>query len=146
MRIVAINGIDDGGRPIKWAEFAARSKADAFAFAYGGEVVETEGNPSHLRNVEGEWVIQPRPQPRQSVIDYDALRTRFNDAEKSALVRYLRGVDANGDPRNPLMLEAYEAMMARGAINLDSTETVSFFDQLVADGVLPRDRRAEILS
>jgi len=62
MRLVAINGIDAEGRPVKWAEFAARSKADAFAFACGGEVVETDGNPSHLRKVDGGWVIQPRGQ------------------------------------------------------------------------------------
>ena len=141
MRIVAINGIE-GGRPVKWTEFVTRAEAEQF----GGEVVETDGNPSHLRKVDDAWIIDPRSAPRQSVIDYDTFRARFTDAERAALIRYLRGVNTNGDPRNPLMLEAYEAMVARGVINLDSAETMSFFDHLVASGVLPRARRAEILS
>lgn len=156
MRLIAVNGQDQSGRPLKWAEFATREDADAFLATNPDAfmVDDIGGNPTHWRQTESGFVIDPRPAPRSSVLSYAAFEARFTEAEQDAMADFVYAADpATGLPLRKGLLKAYNRSVASGLVNLDAPETGAFMDALVAGGVLGADtnpktnaRRAEILA
>ncbi|PJK29970.1 hypothetical protein [Minwuia thermotolerans] len=176
MRLIAITGTDAEGRVTKYVAFDddARAEIEVVERTAGealtaeqavmrfqadhpdAEIVEDTlgGDPAQWRKVDGDWVIDPRPAPRQTVLAYSAFEDRFTAAEQDALADFVYATDpATGRPLRKQLLKAYNRAVASNRVDLDAPETAAFMDALVSGDVLGADtdpetnpRKAEILA